>query len=208
MLIRSTMTAGFQCHSCGNIQCCELSYFKFGAAGEHAIICESCGRTAATLQRKKKGKLLLKVGCIDCYDEHSYSLCPVSLWGAPLKAFRCSETDEIIFLAGDTELVRNAMKAAFYTVGDGENNKRSRETPEDLGAFDTPLDVMKLIEHFQHMAAEGKIFCSCGEYYLEMKIERDVIRFACPGCGNEMLLDISTKEKIEQVKRLGEICLT
>lgn len=208
MLIKSTTTAGFQCPSCGNIQSRELHCFHFGGTGAHEILCNSCGRKVAVLQRKKKGQIQLKVDCLDCYDEHMFPLRPGLFWQTPLKAFQCCETQETIFLIGEADLVDEAMQRAFYLNSDDEQNYQMPKKPEELGAFDTVEDVMELIGHFQKLAAEGKIFCSCGEYYLEMKIERDIVRFICPGCGNERILDISTKEKVEQIRRLEEIRLT
>lgn len=208
MLIKTITTAGFQCPSCGNIQCRELQCFHFGGSGEHSILCDSCGRRVAVLQRKKKGQLQLRVACLDCYDEHVYPLRTSVFWHTPLKTFRCNETEEIIFLIGEKELVKKTMQSAFYPDDIGETHNAVPMDAENLGAFDTVEEVMELIGHFQQLAAEGKIFCACGEYYLEMKIERDVIRFICPGCGNERLLDISTREKVELIRQLDEIRLT
>lgn len=209
MKVRNYTIAGFQCPYCGNIEAKKLMLFEQPEA--YQIHCSSCRKTVATLKLRRKGSYKLEITCIDCGDKHVYILPVKEFWHTTLKEFHCIGTEGPIFFIGTPEKVDNMINDCFYAGDLEERFDVDYNTFDDhahrLDPFSSSDVLMKLIEHLENMAHENKIFCDCGEQYIQLNVEFGGLRLVCPHCKNELFLNVTTQTDINKLMSLDEIHL-
>lgn len=214
MRIKTRVALGYQCPACGNIQEKELQLFDFSKDKTLEVLCDSCHRKFATIEKTGKYKFTITASCIDCYDNHCFRFGLGEVWRSRLKEFRCTQSSEVIFALGDGEAVGELLKEIYYEIEDYDSDGDLSEMLADLflqgdrpRALEVVEKITEAIHHVEELSMQGKISCACGEVYIQLKIAEDKIQLVCPNCGREKTVDISTEEKIEDVSQIKNIKL-
>lgn len=125
MIIKSSVAAGFECPSCGEIQIQKLSAFLF-EDGRKTVLCKRCQRPFGVWEAGADGKYRVTLLCPECMSPHAFSVPMAEFWQTPLRTFVCSGSEELILATGEREAVFAVMEDSFY-LEDGElaedNNK-------------------------------------------------------------------------------------
>ncbi len=204
MKIRNFTMAGFQCPHCGNIQEKRLNIFDFSGNERFDISCDSCRKTIASLKKTDRSKYKFNLPCIECGSGHTYTIAVNEFWQTSLKEFKCMQTEDVIFVIGNADKVKDAINDAFYLVPC--DNSETEYDIFPISAIDSE-QLFDLVRHLEELSQCGMIHCSCNDPLIQLQIEENGIRLSCSICDDELFFEILSFEDVKKIKGLTEIFL-
>jgi len=202
MIVRNYTTVGFQCFKCGNVQKKKLNTFEYSGNKMFNILCDSCNKSVASLERKGKDKYKFSFSCVECGSLHSCTFPVNEFWQTDLKKIKCPDTSDIAFVIGSDTNVLSVIEENFLMSKPEENAVASY-----VSSFMETEQIFDVIDHFEALTQRGKINCKCGENNLNLQIEENGIRLCCSFCGREIFFGVSSFDELTAILRLSEINL-
>ncbi len=201
MLIITYTTTAVYCPTCGKVNFHAISRFNLSGRQKVEITCE-CGTNLLVFQHQKDKIYSLKIACHMCEEYHNYSYSARELWSEQVATVFCQETGVEIGFIGPRDKVLKSIN---------NMDKSVQEMVEELGYgeyFNNAEIMYKVLEILHKIAEKGKLFCSCGNYNLEVEVYPDRLELLCRDCGAVGVVFAETFKDLETVQQLKEIILT
>lgn len=200
MIVRNYTTVGFQCFKCGNVQNKKLNTFEYSGNKMFNILCDSCNKSIASLEKKGKDKYKFSFSCVECGYSHSCTFPVNEFWQTDLKKIKCPDTNDIAFVIGSESKVMPVIEENFL-MSESEENDGTSYVSSYMGSE----QIFDVIDHFEALTQMGKINCKCEENNLNLQIEENGIRLCCSYCGREIFFEVSSFVELKAILSLSEI---
>ena len=200
MIVRNYTTVGFQCFKCGNVQNKKLNTFEYSGNKMFNILCDSCNKSIASLEKKGKDKYKFSFSCVECGYSHSCTFPVNEFWQTDLKKIKCPDTNDIAFVIGSESKVMPVIEENFL-MSESEENDGTSYVSSYMGSE----QIFDVIDHFEALTQMGKINCKCEENNLNLQIEENGIRLCCSYCGREIFFEVSSFDELKAILSLSEI---
>ncbi|NLO90215.1 MAG: hypothetical protein GX088_07850 [Clostridia bacterium] len=190
-----------RCPYCGEISYYDISIFAFSRSRSLKFKCE-CGTTIALLGTKDRKKFWLQLECSYCLGRHVFYYNRKHLWETEILPLICDETGLDIAYIGEKNLIKQAVESG---------DKSLVEIAENLGFGDyfvNPEVMYGVLDYLNILAEEGKLFCRCGNYNIEIEIFPDRLDLKCGCCSCSGVIMAQDEWDLEKVCSLSEIQLT
>ncbi|WP_051533723.1 hypothetical protein [Desulfitibacter alkalitolerans] len=201
-MIPTTTVVAIRCPECGKMEYISVSLFSFSGSNGVALKC-SCGYEIIKLTTKKRQDFWFQYICAMCEGRHLLKVTRGKLWSGetPLDLV-CEETGIEVGYVGSREKVREKVKKQDQSLA---------EMADKLGFtefFNNSSVMYEVLEHVYDIAERGKLYCTCGNYEIEVEIYPEYIQLTCEKCKASGKVMADKEEDLHLLKKTWELKLT
>lgn len=210
----------FRCPECGTAIVGDLNLFVLGGQ-ELTLSCKDCPGTAAlTAKMGKSGKVQFAIPCLTCPNPHHFTVETQVLFSRDLFVLQCPMTALDLLFVGTQECVDEALeknRKELLSLTQGEwlsdeedEEELSEEELAELMEHPPLLDahlMSQMLYVVRELAADGKIFCRCGQHHVDFHLLPDGIAFSCPSCSAAKVFPAHSQSDLERLSELDELVL-
>lgn len=224
-------TLAYRCPECGQNILSMVGIFRL--SGDMIRLKCSCGRSALELRYTKDKKVSLRVPCVFCGTDHTYTLAVSELFDRTVFSLPCPYTGMDTSFIGLKDDVLEALKKAdedFLALlkeagfesfekfragrdaltgtedGDGEEED---EYEEEESLLD-PAEVEDVIRFMvAELKDEGNLHCECadGEPEITCTMHGSEVTLTCKKCGSEVTVPIGTTGELNRFLHIERLDL-
>lgn len=203
MILNTSTTASVRCSECGRMELSELSIFEFSGFSSVIKAC-SCGEELINIYSKDKKTYWFQFYCAICDNFHFMRLRRQDLWFGSNNVIEicCEETEIEVGYLGNKDFVQEKVDNHSYSLA---------EIAERMGFtkyFYNSEVMYETLEHVYSIAGRDKLFCSCGNYDVEIEIFPEYLELLCEECGSRGKIMAETETDLESLLSYSEIELT
>jgi hypothetical protein len=203
MVVPTEIKIALRCPYCDKIEINSLSLFEFSGTSSIIKKC-SCGEELLNIHTKNNKVYLLQYYCVMCDSLHVIPLKRHQIWSYNKEGFEisCSDTAINVGFIGKTNWIKDKIKEQPHTLAEFAKQMGFTEY------FMNPEIMYEILEHIYHVAENGNLYCSCGNYDLDIEIFPEYIELFCEDCGFSEIITAKTEDDLNRVIFLSKIELT
>lgn len=195
MIKQLTQSAAYICPVCSSVTCRHFNIFDFSGKKPIKLLCgvKRCKEEAGSIREEKDG-YRISVDCPFCGYAHDFNIKKASFWSREFLVFKCPVSEFELFMIGDEERVRDAIK------------KQQRLLAEMAIDDERTLMLFDMMTAVHEMAHRDAITCECGSEKIEIEICDDKIVIVCSNCGASLVL-APNEEEYERIMAVDKLKL-
>ncbi len=204
MIVPTETIIALRCPYCDKIELNTLSLFEFSGTSSIGKKC-SCGEELLNIYSKNNKVFWLKYYCAMCDSFHVIPLKRYQIWALNnTNGFEisCNDTAISVGYIGKNNWVKEKIKEQPHTLAEFAKQMGFTEY------FTNPEIMYEILEHVYHVAENGNLYCSCGNYDLNIEIFPEYIELFCEECGYSDIISAETEDDLNKVIFLSKIKLT
>lgn len=172
------------------------------AGGKTVRVACSCGSHKLTIGTRS-GQVWLQVPCFLCEGVHFFYFTPKEFWHTGLGPINCSDSELRLGVFGRENEVDTYMRTG------GSELDRLREDEAFSEYFDEPAVMYEALSRVHHLAAEGNLFCSCGNPHIGVEVFPERLELTCSACGRHQTIQAGSEADLAlletaQLLRVGD----
>lgn len=200
MVIELSTSFAMRCPTCGRLDVHRLNVFNLAGGEPLEYYCE-CGSHKATIERKGSKYINIRYYCIICDLEHSMILPHNIFWSKNhLNSLICLDTELNLGYFGPEKKIMAELDRQRE-----ELNSMANELGFD--EFADPEIMLEILDYLHDVAAEGGLFCECGNHEISIELYTDKLELTCSICGSSQQLAASSKEDLYQLKGMDDVII-
>lgn len=200
MIIENEKTWGYKCPHCSGDVTEQFGMFDITAYRPFQSNCKTCKVQTGKISRTSDGDYLIEVPCYACREMHTFRMPHKLFWEQKLFSLGCALSGYDLCYFGAQSEVGEALEEL-----NGEILKHCEMTEDSLHECDERM--RKAVEVLQQIAAEGNLFCLCGESKIQVGLIGDRIVIQCGVCGAGEMICVETDEDLERLRKRKSIVL-
>ncbi len=200
MLIDNNTTVALRCPRCGDIDYEGLSIFDFSGKKKHEIIC-SCGFTKAVVGTRDLEKFWLKINCLVCAKQHVLYYSKWELWSEKITLVNCPDSELTWGYLGCQQGIEELVEER------GECFSLMLDQMDFDDYFSNPEIMLATLDIIHDIAEEGKLFCQCGNYEIDITMYADKLELICRECHGLVMINASTESNINSLRKIDYLLL-
>ena len=201
-MIPTTTVVAIRCPECGEIEYISISLFSFSGSNSVALKC-SCGYEIIKLTTKKRQDFWFQYICAMCEGRHMLKATRQQLWSSDMPLdLLCEETGIEVGYIGFKEKVKEKVKNQDQSLAEMANKLGFTDF------FNNSSVMYEVLEHVYDVAEDGRLYCTCGNYEIEVEIYPEYILLSCEKCKAAGKVMADAEEDLELIKKARELKLT
>jgi len=199
MLIDTRRVLAVRCPRCGRLELREFFVFELQGTEPTIIRCQ-CGYSLIDIVRRSR-LYRIRIGCIVCETVHELLLDAKGVLHDDAVIIYCPESDVDLGVIGHAHRVEELLAAEgdmlANVVGPGAMDSE----------FVNIAIMREVLKRLQIWADEGQLYCSCGNYHMELDLFPEKVEVVCPQCGGTLVIYAERDEDLSAMEGLREVVL-
>ncbi len=200
MLIDLDVTIAYKCSLCGTFDFHRISIFSLAMHKNIMLFCK-CGKAHLAVEKTDKSEYSIKVPCIGCGSEHTYTMTREALVGKNIIMKSCPITGIKNCFIGKDYFVRKYIDK-FEKELDGIIDGYGYEN-----YFDNTRVMLDTLNRIHDIAEKGHLRCECGNSDITVAMFRKGIGLKCEKCFRGKFIPASNNNDLKRVLQKDRIVL-
>lgn len=200
MLIDTVATIAYKCSVCGSFNFSSMSLFELRHQKKHILICD-CRKSQAVVKVDKSDTLSVLTPCIGCGETHLYTADFKGIMTGDVNIFICPKTGIEHCFIGKDEALRKTI----------DRLEREQDNLIDTLGYDSYFKntrvMLDSLNKIHDIAANGNLYCECGNKDIEVVLLSDRIYLKCRKCSGKRILSATSNKDLKDIVTKRHILL-
>ncbi|MFW6308775.1 MAG: hypothetical protein ACOC1S_02025 [bacterium] len=201
MIIEKSTTVAVRCLDCGPFTIEKVNIFQISGNRDYEIKCE-CEQKKASIRKKGPRNVEIDYYCPVCDSEHRQLISASRFWSNNAEnPLICKATGLNLGYYGDYQLIKKREM---------EEKEEMESLVAELGPeeFTNPEIILEVLDYLHDLAARDSLQCECHSLDINISLFQDNMKLQCKNCGNFIIVPTTSREDLEDFKKLTKLTLS
>lgn len=200
MLINTDITIAYKCVACGTFEFISVNLFRLFHQRSIEFNCR-CNNSSGKIIRTNQNEYEIKIPCIGCGSEHSYTIDKRTLLRGELQVYCCQTTQLKQCFVGPDVRVRQSV----------DSFERELDYMMDNLGYDSFFEnsqvMLDTLNKLHDLAEKGNLLCRCGCSDAIINLRRKGIFLRCSRCNGSKFIPAASNNDLKVTLNKASIIL-